>query len=466
MAWSEKLRFVVEPILFLSFMTTSIEISLVQQLIRRKVCLVSGMLNCDGKPSAELILEATPWIGAYNIALSSVTFVVGLWFGSWADKYGRKKMMVIPYVGSILSTLIFIIASIFIETTPLILMVSAVIIGLSSGTLGVGSTCFGIISVVTTSEGRSGRIAIMEAMIFTGGALGFYIAGYALPRSSFAVVFCLEMGVHLIGLAYLIMFIREPEESLEERQRHSTESFMSTEHLLSMYRTVIRPRARRLRAVLVLLIFSSFMLAFGMATASQLTYTRLTSPPVNWKPAKYSFYHAFMVFAQGSMLVIVLPLCLRFFGIRDTTTGIIGAVSRLLGLTGLAAATEDWMFYLTIAFFSFSEFAMPAVRSILSKIVDQNEKSQIFGLMGAQQSLAFVLTGIILLFPGSMTTLFPGFGMAVGAVFQIVPILTLLYLRFFLSLDEGLSELRNESVHHSGYDSVVDDGLVDPRGQP
>ena len=428
-----RFKFFVEPVIFLSFMTMSMEISLVQQLIRRKVCLVDGMTNCDGKASVELISSASPWIGAYNIALSSVTFIASLWFGSWADKYGRKKMMVVPFIGSILSTVIFIVASIFLSSSPLILMLSAVIIGLTTGVLGVSSTCFGMISIVTSSEHRSTRIAILEAMVFTGSALGFYIVSLLLTEIGFVAVFSFELGAHFVGLLYVIAVIREPEES--EQHQPSSTSVLSLDHIVSMYRTVLQPRDYRLRSAVILLIFSSFMLAFGLATANQLTYTRLTSPPFRWSASGYSSYHGFMVLIQGVALVFVLPLCLRYLGMKDTTSAMLGSLSRLFGLTSLAVADVDWMLYLSIVLFSLSEFAMPSIRSILSKIVGPNEKSQIFAFMSAQQSLAYVLTGVILLFPGSMTSLFPGFGMAVGAVFQTVPILALLYLRLVVHID-------------------------------
>lgn len=449
-----KLRFIVEPVVFLSFMTMSMEVSLVQQLIRRKVCLVEGMPNCDGKASVELIGLASPWFGAYNITLSLVTFITGLWFGSWADKYGRKKMMIIPFIGSIISTLIFIMASIFMKSTPLTLMISALVIGLSTGTLGVCSTCFGLISTVVSAEQRSTRIAVLEAMVFTGSAAGFYIVSVFLPLSSFLWVFGFELCVHFIGLAYVIGVIQEPIEDLELQRQASPTSVLSLQHIISMCRTVFRRRERHLRQAIVLLIFSSFMLAFGLATSSQLTFTRLSSPPFRWTSSDYSSYHGLMVFVQGFSLVLVLPLCLRFLDMADTTSGLLGALSRLLGLTSLAFATEDWMLYMTIGLFSLSEFAMPSIRSIFSKIVDPQEKSQIFAFMSAQQSLAYVLTGIILLFPGSLTTLFPGFGMAIGALFQIVPISTLLYLKFSVRIDLA-SQPQTELHQPPDYGSIA-----------
>lgn len=429
------------------------EIPLVQQLIRRKICLQEGMLDCEGEASVELINLASPWFGIYNITLSLITFTTGMWFGSWADKYGRKKMMVVPFIGSILSTLIFIIVSVFMNSTPLAIMFCAVISGLSTGVLGVCSTCFGIIGNVTSTERRSTRIAILDSMVFVGSAAGFYIVSVLLPMSSFVAIFTFELGLHFIGLIYVITVIQEPIEDRKQREGVSSSSLISLEHLVSMVRTVVRRRDNHHQGAVVLLTISSFMLAFGAATANQLTFTRLTSAPFGWSPSEYSSYHGLMVLIQGSALVLVLPLSLRFLNIKDSTTGLFGASSRLLGLAGLAFATKNWMLYATLAVFSLSEFAMPSLRSILSKIVAPHEMSQIFALMSAHVSMGNVLTGVILLFPDALTSLFPGFGIAMGAAVQVVPILSLLYLRYFVRID-NLPRPTQDASKHSNYGAV------------
>lgn len=437
MARLESLKHFIEPVMFFTFMTMMMEVSLVQQLIRRKVCLIEKMPDCYGKASTELVNASSPWIGSYTIVLSLVTLVTGLWFGSWADKYGRKKMMVAPSIGSILSTANFIASSYFITTTPLSLMASALIIGLSTGTLGVSSTCFGLVSEVTSPERRSARIALMEAMIFTGGAFGFYIVGYFLRRTSFIALFSFELLIHCGVLIYILKVIQEPERSRQTEL--STTSVMSLQHIVSMCRTVTRPREQNFRAAVVLLIVSSLMLSFGLAASGQLTFTLLTSPPLSWSGTQYSSYHGLMVAIQGSALVVLLPVCLRLFKMKDATLGCVGIASRMLGLAGLAASTTSWIAYTSLAFFSLSEFALPSVRSILSKVVGPNEKSQIFAFMSAQQSLAFAVTSTILLIPGFMTATFPGLGMAIASAMQTVPLAIMLYLYFALDVNTLLT---------------------------
>ncbi|OQR80013.1 proton-coupled folate transporter-like [Tropilaelaps mercedesae] len=430
----EALRFVVEPVLFLTFMSMYMEVSLVQQLITRKVCL-REFIDCEHTNSTLQNHAASPYITAYNAELSLLTLFVALWFGSWADKYGRRRMMILPSIGSILSTLNFIVASYFIKESPIMVMVSAGVIGCSTGTLGVSATCFGLVSDVTSAERRSTRVAVMEAMIFTGGALGFYIVGFMVPRAGFIATFSLELSIHLIILLYIIIVIREPERIRQHEL--STTSVMSLHHVLSMARTITRPRENNYRSTLILLLFTSLMLSYGMASTTYIMQMFLKEPPLAWDSSHYSYYHGLLIAVQGCAIVIGLPICLRFFRMKDSTSGLLGALSRLVGLMWLAISKQSWMVYLSVVLLSMSEFVMPSVRSIISKIVGSNEKAQLFAFMSALQSFAF-LTGSFLftgLYNVTSKNLFPGFGFALAGSLQVIPVATFIYLHFALDVN-------------------------------
>ena len=160
-----------------------------------------------------------------------------------------------------------------------------------------------------------------------------------------------------------------------------------------------------------------------------------------------------MTGVQASGLFFVLPILVQCCRVRDTTTGLMGVLSRMMGLGCLSLATKPWIALLSLGLYFMSEFAMPSVRSILSKIVGPDEKSQIFAFLSAQQSIAFLLSSTFMLIPGSMTVLFPGLGMAIAAGLQIVPFACLLYLRSALDennlavtlWDEEASETLSES---------------------
>lgn len=436
------LRYVVEPVLFLTFMTMYMEISVVQSLIAKKYCLLK-FSNCDNVTSSNHIKTANPYYTAYNTELSLLVLLVGLWFGSWADKYGRKRMMIVPSVGSILSTLNFITASYFIKESPLVLMISAGVIGLSTGTLGVSATCFGLVSDVTSSEHRSTRIAVMEAMIFTGGALGFYVAGFMLKYSNFVVTFTFELVIHVIILLYIIIVVREPERSRQHEL--STTSVLSLHHVMSMGRTVTRPRENNYRFVLILLLVSSLMLSYGTAAITYITMSFVQLPPLRWDSTNYSFFHGQLIAVQGCAIVFGLPVCLRFFRMKDTTSGFLGALSRFCGLFWMSIASRAWMMYFTVFVLSMSEFAMPSIRSIISKIVGPNEKAQVFAFMSALQSFAFMTGSLLFLGLFPMTKdIFPGFVFALAACFQIIPVLSFIYLHFTLDANALSVPLRTE----------------------
>lgn len=460
------LRYTVEPVLFFTFLTMSLEISLVQQLIKRKVCeqQFADVLDCANitrnATSKDVVNVSSRYISKYDALLSLLTLIVGLWFGSWADRFGRKRLMIVPAVGSILSTLNFIVVSYFLtQTSPWLVLLSAVIVGFSTGTLGTCATCFGLISGTTSTQWRSTRIAFLEAAMFLGGSAGFYLVGFMKPRTSFVAVFSLELAIHLLNLLYIIFVVREPERLRQADTDSATfESIFSFNHVRSMVRTVIRSRENNYRSVIILLLCSSLMLSYGLAATSYLTFIFLHTAPLHFTDSEYSYYHGGLVAVQGISIVVIMPLCLTFLQMKDATAGFLGALSRCLGLFWMSFATSSKSVYITLAMLSLSEFAVPSIRSLVSKIVGSNEKAQVFAFMSVLQSFAFFTGSLIFvgLFETTSARFYPGFGFTLAGCLQLIPVAILAYLYFALDMDTLRDRPFQSEQEYSRYQSTDD----------
>lgn len=164
------------------------------ELVRQKICIRESLPHCDMKASAELLHAFLEFSGWFYILLNSCTLLIGFWFGSWADKYGPKKLMFVPLIGSIFSTVNFIVSSCFMSIPPMFLMPCAVVEGLTSHHLGISCTCYGIVSEVNSYGWMSLRMAIMEISTLNGIFLGCHLASRLLPMASFIAVFSFELS--------------------------------------------------------------------------------------------------------------------------------------------------------------------------------------------------------------------------------------------------------------------------------
>ncbi|KAH6939568.1 hypothetical protein HPB50_019541 [Hyalomma asiaticum] len=178
-----------------------------------------------------------------------------------------------------------------------------------------------------------------------------------------------------------------------------------------------------------------------------LTYTFLTDEPLRWTASHYSFLQGINIAVEGVALLVVLPLAYRFLNISDAFAGLLGSVSRFLGLLWLGLCTTTSMVYFIPVLFVFSEFTSPSIRALLSKIVAVDEKGKAFAVMSALQSFA-MFTGSLLfngLYPAT-SKFFKGFGFEFAAALQLIPIGILLYLYFRFKREAPYAEIEGESM--------------------
>ncbi|XP_064474473.1 proton-coupled folate transporter-like [Ornithodoros turicata] len=426
----------VEPILFLFFVCLNLEISALQDLISTKLCFeilnTSNISLCHSAPDqvlSEIKSSASVWLMYYNGTLCLLCLICGFWVGSWNDRFGRKRPMLLPPVAAIFSTINFILVSHFLESHVGFVLISSVIIGISTGTLGIFSSCFGYIADVTGLASRSRRIAILEAMVFTGGACGMYIAGVMLKKTSYEAVFGLELGLHVLTVFYILLFVTDRNRADLALPDNEPRSVFSLSHVADMVKTVFQSRENGHRTHVILLFASTFVMYFGLSAQIYLTYTYLTDEPLRWNASQYSFLHGVTIAVEGSALLVLLPLAFRFLGISDAFAGLLGAASRCAGLLWLGLSTTTVMAFCSPMFFTFSEFGVPATRAILSKIVGTDEKGKAFAAMGSLQSVAMIAGAAAFngLYPVT-SKFFKGFGFELAGALQLMPVAVFIYL--------------------------------------
>lgn len=160
------------------------------------------------------------------------------------------------------------------------------------------------------------------------------------------------------------------------------------------YSVAMKPRQSR--HIILLLLLVSFISALSLATLMSLFFVFVKMDPFNWTSSQYSEWNSISAISRGIALVS-LTLCMKFYSrwsVPDPLVAALGFLGKFSGLLLIGLAQQSNLLYWSLACFTISEYAMPPIRSLLSKLVIQEELCKVYSFMGSLQSVCFILGNI------------------------------------------------------------------------
>lgn len=187
----------------------------------------------------------------------------------------------------------------------------------------------------------------------------------------------------------------ESSFALVEPEGKCLSAFWTLTYYKQTYRTLTKTRDSRL--IISLLLLCGFISSTCLALLLSLLYIYLRAEPFNMITSDYSSWNMWTSIAQGVALVslsIGMKL-VKSWNIPDPLVSALGFLSKSLGLLviGLAQST-DHIAWASLALV-LSEFSMPPIRSLLSKLVAKDELAKIYSCLSALLSICFVFTNIV-----------------------------------------------------------------------
>lgn len=156
-------------------------------------------------------------------------------------------------------------------------------------------------------------------------------------------------------------------------------------------------KRRESRVIILLLLLCGFISAMTLASLMSLLFIYLHMDPINWTTRQYSSWNSIAAITQGIALVS-LTLCMKFvkcWNVPDPLVSAIGYLSKGVGLLMIALAQTSYIVWWALVAFVFSEFSMPPIRSLLSKLVVKEEVGKIYSCLGAMQNICFLFGNVI-----------------------------------------------------------------------
>jgi MFS transporter, DHA1 family, tetracycline resistance protein len=332
--------------------------------------------------------------------------------GRWSDIYGRKKILLLSQLGSLLSWIIFLgvlffpvvslfrfdsrILGAFTVTLPLAMLFFArALDGLTGGNVSVANAYLADITSEQDRIRNFGKMSISENLGFIVGPV---LAGIlSVTRYGDVAPVLGAMVISLIGTLLIIFYVPESKEcTLEESEEAGNKrKFFGYEiRECGTTKGIKKPDFREVLRLpdvpymlglyfLIDLGYNVFYTAFPLHAISTL----------NWNIAKMGVYFTVL----GGLLIVVqstvLPRVSRKYS--DTTLIIFGSL--MLGTNFLLLIPGNlFLTYLATGFFALGDGLMwPSFLSLLSKVAGKKYQGTVQGFASSFGGLASV-TGLIL----------------------------------------------------------------------
>jgi MFS transporter, DHA1 family, tetracycline resistance protein len=328
-------------------------------------------------------------------------------FGVLSDRYGRKLILIISLLGSVVGY-----ALLGIGGSLWILFLGRIIDGLTAGDI---STLFAYIADSTEPHERGKWYGYLGGAIGVGVMIGPAIGGL-IGTASITLPFFVTAGITLLSVILVTLFLPE-SISPEKRTAHlSLKSLNTFSHFKEIF------SLKEARSLLVMGAFFYFGLNIW-----QFSATIFLKDVFLWGPSLIGGIFMLVGICDILSRVILLPQLLKKWS--DRTIGIIGLIGLAIGTALLLVSAHipsPFLIIVAVTCIVLGEGLFdPSYNARLSLSVDESKQGQ---LQGANQSLQALYRVLIPLGAAAVYTY------SHGAVFGIASVLLLFALGMFVRL--------------------------------
>lgn len=368
-----------------------------------------------------------------SILLSIPAIIVSLFLGPWSDRNGRKPLMVVPMVGTIVSQLIYVANTYFYHWSAYYILLTGL------GCIFGGFTAFliGIYSYVSDVSGnrsRTSRIALLDLFVFLGFPVGTYLSAPIFKYSGYYGVFGSAIAMTFGSMLYTMLMIKDTRGPYSDQgagQSFEVCNAFSIFNVIEVFRVCFKRRENHGRAIILLLIAAMLFNVSTLSSSSILyLFTRLK---FNWSEQEFTIWMSLSTVASSLFTFGVIPIVSYKMKLHDALIGTMGAIFGIAKNIIWTLAAYSWMMYLGSAVGLLSTAASIVIRAHLSKVAPADELGAIFSLLASlEASVPLMTSPLMTLVYNSTLTTFPGAIMllSAGLYVAITINLSIVYMLF------------------------------------
>ncbi|XP_017150750.1 proton-coupled folate transporter isoform X1 [Drosophila miranda] len=364
-----------------------------------KVCLLLGTKNATNE-TKRIEEEVQPYAARVVVVMRIVECIIpafcGLFAGAWADRYGRKPLLMCSFLGYglqylISAAVVYAAMQTHGMVSPWWYVLSIVPLSClgSSVTYSLAAVCF--IGDVSEGKVRSYRMIAYELAIYVGLLLGSFGSGYAYEATNAYVVLSISACSILVALFLMIALLPESLPSSEQSASHTQAEDRDVLALLKdLWSSCSRHRAYKDRSIVVLIMLVLLLAAF-VSDGSNSVFYMFMRAKFHWTVKEFTEYESVSILVpavagSGGMLFI--------WSLRKCTSSavlwlaIVSLLSHSTSSLMKSLAAVSWQIYVAIALGVFKSLVNPMCRTIITNLLPAAERGKIFALLGILQTLS------------------------------------------------------------------------------
>lgn len=309
--------------------------------------------------------------GAMLAVYATMQFIFSPVLGALSDRFGRRPVLLLSLAGTLIDYLVMAV-------TPLgwVLVVGRAMAGITSANMAVASA---YITDITPPDQRAQRFGLIGAVMSTGFIIGPVIGGLLGAwwlRSPFLAA-ALFNGLNLAVALFVL-----PESRKTTGGAFDFKQLNPLAPLLWLW---------NFKPLLPMVVVS---VVFGLIAAVPGTIWALYGADrFGWDSIHIGIsLSVFGITGAFSQAFLVGPLTRRF---GDLGTLSIGVAFDTLAYTLMAFAYTSWMGYAVAPLFALGGVAMPALQSLLTSRVSDEQQGQLQGVLASLMSLAGIVGPVL-----------------------------------------------------------------------
>lgn len=342
---------------------------------------------------------AASYLMYYRLLVNLPAVFLGLFCGAYSDMYGRKLPMMLPSIGSVLGVLLYMLSAICdTYRIPLILMGSCLqgLFGKSSViTMAVNS----YVSDITEVHERTKKLGKLLGMNFFGLFAGSLLSGLLQDTTDILTTFCCTVMAHA-AVVLVTVFAMNDSIAFPSKKAENTGikgeccAVFKPSNLKDSVMVIFKQRPNNARNIILILFFTSVLNQTCKVGEMDITVLFVARSPLNWPKSWYGYLLSVDYAVMGGSLFLFLPFLTSILKAPDAALLIIGISCKIVRLTWAGFCRETWMVYVSVVIGAFAGMITSALRSLLSKSVDEDEAGKIFSLLACGET-ASKLLGVV-----------------------------------------------------------------------
>ncbi|KAJ3246454.1 hypothetical protein HDU77_008930 [Chytriomyces hyalinus] len=361
--------------------------------------------TCAARP--DVSATAASWNQLISLATAIPSFLLVPIMGRLVDKVGRRTLMVLPIMSTMIGTLsIIAVASLGISLWFFVAV--HVLQGFMGGYVVLSLCAYAYIGDTTTTENRTRTFLIVDAFAYFAVTIGPFTGGVIYRNLGLLSVFGIVLMMEMVVLMYVIFIL---PESLQQKEApvETEPPAINPTTLWSSFKNTwmgcldVLSGPGRGRSVFIL----ASVTAVGSMSFAGYTFVFFFYPAqkFGWDSYDAGLFSLASSVCRLLYLSLLLPFLLRKLTEGKTelsktrielTLIRLGIFAYSIGLVCFGLASSGEAFFYVVAFYAFGVIATPLTRGLLSRAVPSSAQGSLFAALEVLQTGSSLLAQFVL----------------------------------------------------------------------